>query len=98
MAWRGGKPRYCMDLAGYGSVAALAGSVGEELRGTGVTSPKAKPLPAELLRINAQSPEADVLRYAADFLARGSVVAIPTDTFYGLAADPFYFWGGRRGL
>ncbi|HXL22971.1 MAG TPA: L-threonylcarbamoyladenylate synthase [Candidatus Dormibacteraeota bacterium] len=89
MAWRGGKPRYCMDLAGYGSVAALAGSVGEELRGTGVTSPKAKPLPAELLRINAQSPEADVLRYAADFLARGSVVAIPTDTFYGLAADPF---------
>jgi tRNA threonylcarbamoyl adenosine modification protein (Sua5/YciO/YrdC/YwlC family) len=89
MAWRRGKPRYCMGLAGYGSVAALAGSVGEELRGTGVTSPKAKPLPAELLRINAQSPEADVLRYAADFLTRGSVVAIPTDTFYGLAADPF---------
>jgi L-threonylcarbamoyladenylate synthase len=55
----------------------------------GVTSPRAKQLPAELLRINAQSPEADVLRYAADFLARGSVVAVPTDTFYGLAADPF---------
>ena len=89
MAWRRGKPRYCMGLAGYGSVAGLAGSVGEELRGTGVTSPKARPLPAELLRINAQSPEAEVLRYAADFLARGSVVAIPTDTFYGLAADPF---------
>src|ERR1700676_140254 len=93
MAWRGGKPPYCMDLGGYGSGAALAGSVGEELRGTGVTSPKAKPLPAELLRINAQSPEVDVLRYAADFLARGSVVAIPTDTFYGLAADPFYLAG-----
>jgi tRNA threonylcarbamoyl adenosine modification protein (Sua5/YciO/YrdC/YwlC family) len=46
-------------------------------------------LPAELLRINAQSPEAEVLRYAADFLARGCVVGIPTDTFYGLAADPF---------
>jgi len=30
-----------------------------------------------------------VLRYAAHFLTRGSVIAIPTDTFYGLAADPF---------
>jgi len=46
-------------------------------------------LPAELLRVNAQTPEADLLRYAADFLTRGSVIAIPTDTFYGLAADPF---------
>ncbi len=46
-------------------------------------------MPAELLRVNAQSPEADLLRYAADFIARGCVIAIPTDTFYGLAADPF---------
>jgi len=46
-------------------------------------------LPAELLRINTVNPEAEVLRYAASFLSRGSVVAIPTDTFYGLAADPF---------
>jgi L-threonylcarbamoyladenylate synthase len=46
-------------------------------------------LPAELLRVNAQTPEADVLRYAAHFLARGCVVGIPTDTLYGLAADPF---------
>ena len=54
-----------------------------------MSSPKAKKLPAELLRVNAQNPEAEVLRYAASFLTRGSVVAIPTDTFYGLAADPF---------
>jgi L-threonylcarbamoyladenylate synthase len=46
-------------------------------------------LPAELLRVNAQAPQAEVLRYAATFLSRGSVIAIPTDTFYGLAADPF---------
>jgi tRNA threonylcarbamoyl adenosine modification protein (Sua5/YciO/YrdC/YwlC family) len=46
-------------------------------------------LPAELLRVNAQTPEADVLRYASDFLARGCVIGIPTDTLYGLAADPF---------
>ena len=30
-----------------------------------------------------------MLRYAAHFLARGSVIGIPTDTLYGLAADPF---------
>lgn len=29
------------------------------------------------------------MRYAAHFLSRGSVVGIPTDTLYGLAADPF---------
>jgi L-threonylcarbamoyladenylate synthase len=53
------------------------------------SSPKAKKLPAELLRVNAQAPEADVLRYAAHFLVRGCVIGLPTDTFYGLAADPF---------
>jgi len=46
-------------------------------------------LPAELLRVDAQSPENEVVRYAAHFLTRGCVVGIPTDTFYGLAADPF---------
>jgi L-threonylcarbamoyladenylate synthase len=46
-------------------------------------------LPAELLRVNAQTPEADAMRYAAHFLARGCVIGIPTDTLYGLAADPF---------
>jgi L-threonylcarbamoyladenylate synthase len=46
-------------------------------------------LPAEILRINAQSPSVDVLRYAAERLLHGEVIAIPTDTVYGLAADPF---------
>lgn len=44
---------------------------------------------AELLKIHARSPEAETLRYAARFLERGCVVGIPTDTVYGLAADPF---------
>ncbi len=44
---------------------------------------------AELLRVNAQKPELHVLRHAAEFIERGCVVAIPTDTFYGLGADPF---------
>ncbi len=46
-------------------------------------------MPAELLRINPINPEAELLRYAADLLTRGGVIAIPTDTFYGLAADIF---------
>jgi L-threonylcarbamoyladenylate synthase len=46
-------------------------------------------LPAELLKVSADAPEASAIRYAADFVLRGSVVGIPTDTFYGLAADPF---------
>jgi L-threonylcarbamoyladenylate synthase len=56
---------------------------------TFTTSPKAKKLPAELLRVDAQTPEAELLRYAAGFITRGSVIGVPTDTFYGLAADPF---------
>ena len=44
---------------------------------------------AEILRVSAQSPSADVLRYAAERLQHGEVVAVPTDTVYGLAADPF---------
>jgi tRNA threonylcarbamoyl adenosine modification protein (Sua5/YciO/YrdC/YwlC family) len=46
-------------------------------------------LPAELLRVNAQKPEKEVLEYAAAFIERGTAIGIPTDTFYGLAADPF---------
>jgi L-threonylcarbamoyladenylate synthase len=46
-------------------------------------------LPAELLKVSAEAPEAASLRYACDFLQRGQVVGVPTDTYYGLAADPF---------
>jgi len=46
-------------------------------------------LPAELLKVSAEAPEASAIRYAANFIQRGRVVGIPTDTFYGLAADPF---------
>jgi L-threonylcarbamoyladenylate synthase len=46
-------------------------------------------LPAELLKISAVEPDRNAIRYAADFISRGRVVGVPTDTFYGLAADPF---------
>lgn len=46
-------------------------------------------LPLEVLKISADAPERHVIDYAATFIKRGRVVAIPTDTFYGLSADPF---------
>jgi L-threonylcarbamoyladenylate synthase len=41
-----------------------------------------------ILVINAQSPEPQLLEQAAGVLRRGGVVAAPTDTVYGLLADP----------
>jgi L-threonylcarbamoyladenylate synthase len=46
-------------------------------------------LSAELLKISPENPDPAALRYAAEFIRRGELVAIPTDTFYGIAADPF---------
>ncbi|HEV3220550.1 MAG TPA: L-threonylcarbamoyladenylate synthase [Candidatus Acidoferrales bacterium] len=46
-------------------------------------------MPAELLKVSAEAPETTSLRYACDFIQRGQVVGVPTDTFYGLGADPF---------
>ena len=43
---------------------------------------------AELLKVNAETPNPQFIRYAASWLNRGAVVAIPTDTLYALAADP----------
>jgi L-threonylcarbamoyladenylate synthase len=40
------------------------------------------------LTVSADEPEAAVLQEAARLLAADEVVAYPTDTFYGLAADP----------
>jgi tRNA threonylcarbamoyl adenosine modification protein (Sua5/YciO/YrdC/YwlC family) len=45
-------------------------------------------LSAEVLKLNAESPDPRAIRYAAGWLNRGAVVAIPTDTLYALAADP----------
>ncbi len=44
---------------------------------------------AELLKISPENPDPAAIRYAAEFIRRGELVAIPTDTFYGIAADPF---------
>ena len=44
---------------------------------------------AEILKINSDNPESSLIRYAADQIRAGEVLGMPTDTFYGLAADPF---------
>ena len=46
-------------------------------------------MPVEVLKVSPDSPESSVVDYAADFIRRGRVVGLPTDTFYALSADPF---------
>jgi L-threonylcarbamoyladenylate synthase len=48
-----------------------------------------KSLSAEMLKVSTETPDQGTIRYAAQFILRGELVAIPTDTFYGIAADPF---------
>ncbi len=43
---------------------------------------------AEVLRIHPDEPEPEHIRRVAQALDTGGVVALPTDTFYGLAVDP----------
>ena len=44
---------------------------------------------AEIVKINSETPESSLIKYAADQIRSGEVLGMPTDTFYGLAADPF---------
>src|SRR5213082_163001 len=41
-----------------------------------------------MVKINSDKPEPSLIRYAADQIRAGEVLGMPTDTFYGLAADP----------
>jgi L-threonylcarbamoyladenylate synthase len=45
-------------------------------------------LSAEILRVHPDEPETDRINYIVSCLRKGYVVALPTDTFYGLAVDP----------
>jgi tRNA threonylcarbamoyl adenosine modification protein (Sua5/YciO/YrdC/YwlC family) len=46
-------------------------------------------LSAEIVKINPDTPEKSLISYVADRIRSGHVLGMPTDTFYGLAADPF---------
>jgi L-threonylcarbamoyladenylate synthase len=41
------------------------------------------------LTVDLNAPDPDALALASQVIARGGVVAVPTDTLYGLAVDPF---------
>ena len=43
----------------------------------------------EVVKINSASPEQPLVTYVAEQIKSGKVLGMPTDTFYGLAADPF---------
>jgi len=45
-------------------------------------------LSADVLRMNPDEPEPHLVAQVVESLQRGEVVALPTDTFYGLAVDP----------
>ncbi len=51
---------------------------------------------SEILKISPEEPESHVIEYAASFIRRGRVIAIPTDTFYSLSADPFNLYAVER--
>ena len=46
-------------------------------------------MPAEVVKINSDTPESSLISYAAERIRAGHVLGMPTDTFYGLAADPY---------
>jgi L-threonylcarbamoyladenylate synthase len=79
-------PRSCWELRRYGTLLnyreAGASDAIRDCRGT-------HKLPAELVKVSAGTPDKSAIRYAAEFIKRGQVIGVPTDTFYGLAADPF---------
>jgi L-threonylcarbamoyladenylate synthase len=50
-------------------------------------------LSAEILRVHPDEPQSDRIDYIVSCLRKGDVVAMPTDTFYGLAVDPVNLHG-----
>ena len=49
----------------------------------------AKQIVTDVIKIDAQVPDAAVIARAADLLRRGKLVVFPTETVYGLGADAF---------
>jgi L-threonylcarbamoyladenylate synthase len=50
--------------------------------------PRGRGLQAEIVKINPNQPEQKLVAYVAERIRAGQVAGMPTDTFYGLAADP----------
>ena len=50
---------------------------------------RGKRLRPEIIKVNVAEPELSLVNYVAERIRQGSVVGMPTDTFYGLAVDPY---------
>ena len=50
---------------------------------------RGKRLRPEIIKVNVAEPELSLINYVAERIRQGSVVGLPTDTFYGLAVDPY---------
>ncbi len=83
--------RMTIKLHHYGRSAPLAGRSRVMLgfRNFRNTKPEGAVVRAEIVKISSERPEPSLIRYAADKIRSGEVLGMPTDTFYGLAADPF---------
>ncbi len=44
---------------------------------------------AKILQIDPQKPEYEILEIAVSVLKKQGIIALPTETYYGLAVDPF---------
>lgn len=44
---------------------------------------------ARIVKVSPDKPDSGAIQGAAELIRRGEAVGVPTDTFYGLAADPF---------
>src|SRR2546422_4207698 len=53
------------------------------------TKPEGAVVRAEIVKISSERPEPSLIRYGAYKIGSGKVLGMPTDPFYGLAADPF---------
>lgn len=43
----------------------------------------------EIIKVSSSEPEQALVNYAAEQIRKGLIIGVPTDTYYGLAADPF---------
>lgn len=50
----------------------------------------------KIIKVDIDCPKADIIKEVAEIIKKGGVVVIPTDTVYGLTADPFNEKAMRR--
>jgi L-threonylcarbamoyladenylate synthase len=67
----------------------IAAASGDVLRFAFSAACEGRRVRTEIVRISSERPEGPLVTYVAEQIRSGKVLGMPTDTFYGLAADPF---------